>query len=39
MPFKLPRRSPYFSIARRMYSEQVGVYLQAWGKRGESHLL
>jgi hypothetical protein len=32
-----PRNTPYFSMAWRVYREQLGVYLQAAGSMGERH--
>jgi len=34
-PSQLPLMGPYLRMACMLYSEQVGVYLQAAGKKGE----
>jgi len=35
IPSHIPFQAPYFFIASSAYCEQVGVYLQAIGKKGE----
>jgi len=34
-----PFQKPYFTMARRAYSEQVGENRHAFGRSGEIHLL
>ena len=33
----MPRSTPYFSMAWRVYREQLGVYLQDAGNKGETY--
>ena len=38
MPINTPLKTPYFSMACTVYSEQLGVYLQDGGSMGERYL-